>query len=225
MRVPSDIQTLVDDGLAAMYAHPEHHYDWRRRRNMYRYMHDHYGKLGHEVHGWLAVLAAEQVLPIFIATFPEDSLPDQLVRRARQFMQKVPPAQCEAVDELQEAGYQATGIDCMTWRSTIAYNAEYAGNAAYKALLEACGIHHLLNDTEQLIWGQCVQQFHLPQNMTPDEVTDCEIAHLAAFCDTAGTAAIAMACTKEQFHLDHDRLKAFWEWWTTTAMIEAWAHV
>jgi hypothetical protein len=205
--------------------HPEHHYDWRRRRDMYQHMHDYYGERGHEAHGWLAVVAAEQVLPLFTSTFPDDPLPPRLVESARQIMQKVIPPQSDALDALEDEGYLATGIDCMTWRSTIAYNAEYAGDAAYKALMEARGIHDLLQATERLVRGQEVQVFDLPENMTAEAITDREIAHLAAYSDTASAAAIASACDKEQFRLTRHELKVFWEWWATTAIAEAWTHV
>ncbi len=140
-------------------------------------------------------------------------------------MRRVIPPQSDALDALEDEGYMATGIDCTTWHSIIAYNAEYAGEAAYKALMEARGIHNLLNATEQLIRGQQVQTFHLPKHVTPDEVTDREIAQLAAYSATASAAAIASACDKERPHLDRHQLKVFWEWWATTALAEAWAHV
>src|SRR6266508_3806362 len=97
MRVPTDIQSIVADGLSAMYAHPDHHYDWRRRRDMYQHMHDQYGQRGHEAHGWLAVLTAEHVLPLFTSTFPDDPLPLRLVQGARQIMQKVISPQSDAL--------------------------------------------------------------------------------------------------------------------------------
>ena len=225
MRVPTDIQRMVADGLSAVDAHPEHQYDWRRRRDMYQHMHDSYGERGREAHGWLAVLAAEHVLPLFTSTFPDDPLPRRLVETARQIMQKGIPLQSAALDALEDEGYLATGIDCMTWRPTIAYNAEYAGEAAYKVLMEARGVQDLLHATERLICGQEVQVFAMPANMSAEAITDREIAHLAAYSDTASAAAIAAACDKEQFRLNRHQLKVFWEWWGTTAMTEAWASI
>lgn len=225
MHVPTDIQRMVADGLSTMNAHPEHQYDWRRRRDMYQHLHDSYGACGHDVHGWLAVLTAEHVLPLFLSTFPDDPLPLRLVQTARHIMQKSIATQSEMLDALEDEGYLGTGIDCLTWRSTIAYHAEYAGTASYKALLEARGIHDLLHGTERLIHGQEVQVFDLPAHTTPEAVTDRDIAHLAAYSDTASAAAIAWACRKDQFDLDHHQLKAFWEWWGTTALPAAWAYI
>lgn len=225
MQVPLDIQSIVTDGLSHMDSHPGHHFDWRIRRDMYHRMKNQYGQRGSESHGWLAVITAEQVLPLFTATFPDDLLPQQLVHCALQIMQKTVDPNSKDALELEDHGYLSTGIDCMTWRPVIAYHAEYAGDAAYKALMEARGEYQLLDHTEQLIRGQAAQVFHMPANTSPDEVTDSDIAHLAAFCDTAGSAAIAFACHKERFLLDRQRLKLFWEWWATTAIPETWARV
>src|SRR5690606_24868071 len=141
-------------------------------------------------HGWIAVLTAQKVLPIFDHAFPEDTLPSRLLSLAIQVVQGQVPGKSEQVMELLEAGYQATGIDNFSWRKKAVYNAEYAGNACYKALLEAKGSQDLLEQIEQE--GKFTRMFLM--NRPPDQVTDENIAHLAAYSDTASAAAIAYAC-------------------------------
>ena len=55
--------------------------------------------------------------------------------------------------------------------------------------------------------------------------TDEDIAHLAAYCDTAGTAAMAYACEREQFHTQPQLLRDYWEWWVESALPQAWSYV
>jgi hypothetical protein len=223
MRLPSDIEFLLEDGLVQMDNHPNHHYDWRIRRELYKVINTEYQIKGFNVHGWLAVITAKHVLPIFTNIFIDDPLPEKLVNCATQVINRNLPTQSVQVLELLDEGYLGTGIDNIDWRGTVDYSAEYAGEAAYKALLEACGSHNLLESTENLLWGREVQVSPiLDGNLHPSSATDYHIAHLAAYSDTASAAAVAYSTKKDCLELDKYRLHDFWEWWAKTAFVEAW---
>jgi hypothetical protein len=221
-QLPLSIINLVADGVSQMRSHREHHFDWRVRRDLYRALHALPHPQAYAVHGWLAVITAEYVLPIFTTAIDDDPLPQKLVACAREVMEGVVPRNSVKVQELLEEGYQGTGIDCLDWRDTVNYAAEYVGTATYKALLEANGAHDLLAHTDQHVRGQTVQVFHWQQTVAPSEVTDYHIAELAAFSDTASAAAIAYACHSDRYQLEPQRLKAFWEWWAHVALPAAW---
>jgi hypothetical protein len=207
-----------------MYAHPQHHYDWRRRRDLYHLLHA-TDTTGYRAHGWLAVLAADYVLPIFTTQFPDDPLPQQLIAYATRVMRGEVRNRSARLSMLLEDGYTGTGIDCILYDmrdGVVAYNAEYAGEAAYKALLEASGAHDLLDHTDDLVHGRHAQAFDVAADATPATVTDRDLAHLAAFSDTASAAAMAYACAQATFQLDPVRLAEFWEWWVRYAVPEAW---
>jgi hypothetical protein len=206
MPLPDHIQRLITDGLSEMHGHPSHHFDWRTRRTLYHLLRAEEPTIGYGAHGWLAVITAEHVLPLFTSTFPQDRLPYRLLWYARRILTGSLLSASRRLDLIEDQGYMRTGIDMIFYDlrdGVIAYNAEYAGAAAYKALVEARGTHDLLDRVEAL-YDSCEQD---------STFSDPDIAHLAAFSDTASTAAIAAACNVESDHIDPARLKAFWEWW------------
>lgn len=225
MRLPDNIREHAEAGLSRMYQHPQHHYDWRVRRDLYQLFKVVNCDKGYRAHGWLAVLAAEHVLPIFTTQFPDDSLPQKLVIYATRILRGEVRNRSPRLTILLEDGYVGTGINCILYDfrdGVIAYNAEYAGEAAYKALLEASGVHDLLEHTDDLVHERTVQVFDVAEDAAPETVTDRDLAHLAAFSDTASAAAIAYACTQTTFSLHNERLAQFWKWWVTQALPEAW---
>ncbi len=86
MKVPAEIQRLAIQGLEQMYANPKHRFDWRIRRRLYQQFQKEDQAAGYQAHGWLAVIAAEHVLPTFTSTFPHDLLPVRLVRYAKRIL-------------------------------------------------------------------------------------------------------------------------------------------
>jgi hypothetical protein len=185
MNVPHVIQRIAVDGLVQMRAHPRHHLDWRVRRELYHRFKLLHADKGSHAQGWLAVLTAEHVLPIFTSTFPHARLPSRLLRYAKKVMRGDIAPTSPRLDVLEDHGYLGTGIDMIDLRDEVAYNAEYAGDAA----------------------------------------TDEDIAHLAAFSDTASAAALAYAYERLRFHLHPARLRMFWEWWVEAALPAAWDRV
>ena len=225
MYLPSPIKFLAEQGLATMRTHPQHHFSWRVRREIYHAFQRMDGPTGGMAHGWLAVYAAQHVLPIFTQAIPDDPLPQNLVRYAELILLGKRRKKSARVNQLLEDGYQSTGIDNLEWRSVQAINAEYAGEAAYKALLEVSGQFDLLDGIDSGMergWVQARNTFSTKTGEAPYDVTDAEIAHLAALSDTASSAAIAYACKAEKRLLNRSKLREFWEWWVLTALPLAW---
>jgi hypothetical protein len=225
-QLPSELRLLAESGLHAMERHADYHYDWQTRRTLYRTCRSTYPTQASSFIGWLAVQAAQYVLPIFTSAIIDDALPQQLVTYAEKIMKKQRRPRSSRVSYLLDQAYLCTGIDCLDWRPITAYNAEYAGTTAYKALIEASGQHDLLEDIELGIQRGWVEPRTRTRNhvqpIHPSDITDSDIAHLAAFGDTASSAAIAFACARESFSLDATKLRQFWEWWVHSALPKAW---
>lgn len=232
MHVPESIERLAARGLEQMRTHPQHHFDWQIRRDIYHQFKAIVPDHARQIHGWLAIVTAEHVLPIFTTTFPAIRLPRHLIRYARKVVQGTFAVTEPRLDVLEHLAYHDLGIDCLQTRGP-AYNAEYAGLAAYKALLEARWPMGLLDGVENLrreddgtmLMGggtRSPKYDHLQHGST---FTDADIAHLIADSDTASAAAIAYACDHVRFHLHGDRLQTFWEWWVTVALPDAWHKV
>lgn len=224
--LPPELRLLTEAGLHAMERHPDHHYDWQIRRTFYRTCRSSYPLQSAACIGWLAVSAAQYVLPLFTSAITDDDLPQQLVTYAEKIMRNQRRRRSARVSYLLDQAYLCTGIDCLVWRPITAYNAEYAGTAAHKALMEASGQDDLLEDIEHGIhrgWVTPRTRSRTDvQPIGPSAITDSDIAHLAAYGDTAGAAAIAHACARESFTLDPTKLRQFWEWWVTNALPHAW---
>ncbi len=226
IELPSDLRLLAESGLRAMECHPEHHYDWQTRRTLYRTSRSTYPTLSSSFIGWLAVLAAQYVLPIFTSAITDDDLPQKLVTYAEKIMKGQRRPRSSRVSYLLDQAYLCTGIDCLVWRTITVYNAEYAGTTTYKALIEASGEYDLLENIERDIERGWVEPRNRSrkdrQPIYPSDITDSDLAHLAACGDTAGSAAIAYSCARESFTLDATKLRHFWEWWVYSALPHAW---
>jgi hypothetical protein len=220
MQVPPEIQALARRGLDKAAHHPGHHLDWRTRRAIYHRTDDDFPAHSATVHGWLAIVTAEHVLPVFTRTFPEDDLPARLVALARRVARGEVSRQEDEVAALMEEGHFGTGIDATTWRGRIAFDAEHAGGACHKALLAVCGFGDGLDHLDDPGRRHLV---HLPVPL--EQVTDEHVGHLEAFSDTASEAALAWSRGREQRVLDPGRLLAFWRWWVEVALPAAWARV
>lgn len=234
MNVPQEIQQLANDGLKNIANNPLPHFDWHIRREMYRKFRTIVGDVkGRQIHGWLSLISAEFVLPIFTSTFTDDPLPQRLIRYGRRVLEGRMSANSRRLLLLKDQGYMGTGIDMLELRDgRIAYNAEYAGATAYKAIVEISSGSILLEQVENLRRGD--RYFIMGGSSTPPEFnqfeygsmfTDEDIAHLAAYSDTASSAAIAFACESQNFRLKQDQLKEFWQWWVDEALPKAWTYV
>jgi hypothetical protein len=220
MTLPDSITELAAQGVKAMRRDPHHYFDWRIRREIYRSLKQINSPPGKTIHAWLGVLAAEHVLPIFTRRFPEDSLPADLLAMAIQVAEGNIAPQSDRVSNLLNEGHFRTGINNFTWRGSLVYNAEYAGQACYKALLEATRYQELLEDIEQC--PHLKRKLPSIGNQAALAIKDTDFAFLDAYGDTAASAAIAYACRPDKSILRCDSLRLFWEWWVDTALPVAW---
>jgi hypothetical protein len=111
--LPPELRLLAESGLRAMERHPEHHYDWQTRRALYRTCRSTYPPQTSSFIGWLAVYAAQYVLPIFTSSITDDNLPQQLVTYAEKIMKKQRRPRSSRVSYLLDQAYLCTGIDCL----------------------------------------------------------------------------------------------------------------
>ena len=206
MKTPDKVRELANVGLEEAYRHPQHHFDWRIRRQIYRLFTMY--PLGSRVHDWLAVLTAERVLPIFSTTFPDDDLPPRLFEAAKRIAEDPITVKEIDLDVLLSEGYHGVGLDATQWHNKIALNAEYAGFAAYKALVEVSGNYDLLGGVGKIKRGtypsgESVMSIGGTDTIaiweTGDTFSDEDIAHLAAYSDTASAGAMASACAEAVF--------------------------
>ena len=222
--LPPALQTLVDTALAEMQTDPDHRLSHRRRGQIY----DALGPLtedsGRKARGWLAVMTAMRVLPIFQAAFPEDTLPQQLLDMAVSMVQG--RGDEAAADELQEWGYNASGNAWGYDEAEMPWNADMAGSAAYHALKEARGqppLQHLdkVFKLGVVAWpsGEQVTKYPNPQAAT--QFTDEDMCQIEN-SDAAAVAAVAFACNAGGPTCDPDKLREFWTWWLMEAIPEAW---
>jgi hypothetical protein len=72
MAVLDTIRPLLDTVLGEVQANRDHEMDPQRRREVYDALRD---LAGEEAVGWLVVVTARRVLPVFRQRYPEDTLP------------------------------------------------------------------------------------------------------------------------------------------------------
>ncbi len=204
---------------AAMLEHPQHHLDWRLRRDFYL-------DLGSDVfarrfRGWLAVLAAQHVLPLVMYRLPYEPQPFRELDACIRLLRGMHCVQ--DIEELKDESYHwrgsGVGRDLLTGEALL--NVDIAAFTAYKALLEVDG---WLNPFQ---WAGDVRQgegyFVMggtgthPGERTAEEFTDEQWAHMAAVGDAASCAAVASACSAESITCMPERLQQFWMWWLNDA--------
>ncbi|MBN1312181.1 MAG: hypothetical protein JXB30_12245 [Anaerolineae bacterium] len=221
--LPGKVQLLVNEALAEMDADPQHRLAHQRRRQIY----DAFKRLvhppGQRACGWLAVITARRVLPLFQQEYPEDTLPQDLLDAAIGALQG--SVDDEAADDLQDEGYHASGN---TWgydEMEITWNADLAGRAAYHALKEARGQVPLSNLDRIHTLGEVSfpsgEFSEYPQPIRGDQFTDEDLCGIES-SDAAAAAAVAFACRPDGPLCDPSKLREFWTWWLTEAVPEAW---
>ena len=220
----TDVLEIAHMGLKQMRLHPRNIYDWRVRREIYKLLNVDSKLLPDRRHQSLAIQAAEHVLPLYIQTGLDEQLVYQLLEAARAFTQN--RIDIAKVVEIEDAGYHASqrfGYDFEKDKRN--YQAEYAGFAAYKALVE---VRHLIDPwkgIEHLRMGKPVLRFsgdfHINNWRKGIDYTDEEWSKLAATGDTAAAAAFAYATSAESDEFVPGKLSEFWEWWVDVALPKA----
>lgn len=220
--LPDSLQSLAARAPADMQADPRHRLAPRRRRALY-------AALSAEpalrtAPYWLAVLAAERVLPLFRAMCPEDELPPTLLAAAIGVLEG--RVDQDTAAELERQGYGASKNAWGYEADELPWPVGLAADAAFHALREARGYQPLTNLDAYLRQGTVELQpgpgdtRNVPQlppvpgdNGPHDEVL-CQMED----SDTASVAAVAAAASDYGPTCDPERLRAFWTWWLQAAL-------
>jgi hypothetical protein len=243
--LPSSLYVPLDEARMAMEEHPGHHLAPYYRTRIYQVlMRDRNPFIKAKnggARGWLAVLSAEKVLPVFehgsfrVEDIPKGKLelPSQLLDLSKRVMHNdISPSQAlqeaAALDAhqefnmmLNESNYDPEGFPV---------NAIMAGLAAATALGEACGLDDLslLQGDERRRWlsepirGKTSQvERDSAQAFSQDDPID-ETFVLKVNPDAAAYAAVAYSCGINSTKCDPQRLRGFWTWWLTEALPKAW---
>lgn len=215
MSLPPKLQKLINIALTEMSSDIQHRLNPNLRCQIYDVFGEVTDKTGQRIRGWLAVITAEHVLPIFQQYFPEDTLPKELLATATGILQgRVNEV---IADDMQDQGYHASGS---TWgynEEEMPLNADLAATAAYHALLEARGRYpfrdlHSLRKRERIRTGNNVGEEYWADRIDEDLVVGGGIG------DTAAFAAIASSCQYDRLQCDSQKLEHFWKWWLTGAI-------
>jgi len=202
--VPQSLQNLVTALINAVQTHPQHALLPFQRHMIY----DYFGKVAvvssRRRRGWLAIITAERVLPLWQQARPQDNQAEQLLVHARLALR--------SEDDLQFATTLAG--DVWNWFMNdygdrrrfkeIQRTAEafYVLAAAVQALLVAAG-----KDNSE----GCVDQ---------EDDTDADVD--AWSTDAAGWAIAAFAGPTWEQDSDNAKRLEFWTWWLATAVPTAW---
>ncbi len=229
--LPNDLQQLIASAFRNMKSNSAHHLAPFHRHQLYRTlrelapavrsMNEDPSRDVSPVQGWLAILAAERVLPIFEgATFGLDDmddeffqLPRELIKIAREFMIR-PFNLAEVREEASEAHQWLEN-----WLGEAEYdpnavplNAILAGSSAQRALSEVVGWDYfdLMSAEDKQRWLRA----------PAEQLTDEQLVF--GDSDAAGRAAVAYACSPTSVRCEPERIEEFWTWWLTKALPKAW---
>ncbi|AWT34293.1 hypothetical protein GCM10008956_24630 [Deinococcus arenae] len=193
---------------AAVQAHPRHHLHSTLRRDFYLDLDD--DLFTRRFQGWLAVLAAQRVLPILMEFTPYEALPFREINACIRLLRRDDELQQDEVADIVDHGYHASGTfagsDLVT--DVQYFHVAAVERAAYKALLEVAG------------WRNPFDRA-VPPGTPDDQWPDDEHWAMLGVGDTAGCAAVAASCSATSFTCDPQRLLAFWTWWLDTAWPQA----
>jgi hypothetical protein len=200
MTIPDSIQSLLDAVLREVEADAEHSMNPMRRREVYALV----GAAGGpSALGWLGVTAADRVLPIFLDTYPDDTVPQQMLETAVQVLHG--QSDDSRVANLLDLGSHASGGAWGYDEREIPWPAWLAGNACFHALKEACGQEPL----------SFLPDFY--KGGVPTAWSDVELSEMS-FCDSAAAAALASSSDERGTAYDPQKLLVFWTWWLGKAV-------
>jgi hypothetical protein len=196
---------------------PQHHLAPRYRRAIYKAFGPWAEPPACRVQAWLAILAAERVLPIYYAESPTaiSPRPDGLISLARRVARERLTRDAEEVEDALEQAYHSYGH---LWVSTIPIprNVYLAVSAAYDALLEASAVAEPLSYLSDIYLLAADGQVRRGDTWSDEELAG------GGSADAASSAAIAYARSPQNMPTAPQKLRAFWEWWLTKAIPTAW---
>ena len=229
--LPDSVQTLAAAALAEMQADPQHRLAPRRRQALYAALAGAPEPALHAAPNWLAVLAAQRVLPLFQARCPEDELPPALLATALGVLAgKVDAA---TAGEMEAQGYRASQNAWGYEEGELPWPVGLAADAAYHALKEARGHKPLGPAGLKAVLRQGTVELQTPEAGEPASTLAAASAepseqawpgvHDEVLCqmdnsDTASLAAVAAASSEFGPTCDPRRLLEFWTWWLQEAL-------
>ena len=201
MLLPSQVQQAIDRAAEAMMLHPAHALHPLYRRDIYTAFGPTNEMRCRLSRGWLAVITARHVLPLWQQAQPNDDLPEHLLDIAKGVLQGIVAARTaesqagEAWEWLEKRGQIGEAL-------TLDSKAFYAAEAAVEALFEVSGREPF----DEVIIDQ--------------STTDSD---LDPWCsDSALYAAAAYAGPVWDATSDSEKRREFWEWWLGEAVPTAW---
>ncbi len=229
--VSPEVEVLIKTARSSMYTHPQHLLAPNIRQRIYNALGSRTSSVSNLARGWLAVLAARRVLPIFTRSFPDMPLPQKLLDTAVKVLNG--EVDDKVVISLLNQGYHVGG-NCWGYdEEDMSIGIDLAGAATYHALKEARGTEPLKNLHQYLSLGTVttsqdsdlvvseVTVAENPISVRGDEWTDEQLCQIDA-ADTAAVAAMAYASHEHGNKYDPQKLEEFWEWWLTEAIPQAW---
>ncbi len=213
MPMPTHLKVLIDQTLGEIRYHPEHRIEPKRRREIYNAFGPKEDIKANRSRGWLAVISARYVLPIFERGFPDVDTPSRLIDIA----EKTARGAFDAGTAVREAsnGQEMAGRLWGYDETVVPWNASMAGNTAHRALAEAAG----LDPFESKITGVVGTKASNARRVLIDELPDEKLAKM--FGDTASAAVVAFAWSPGNSKCDPSKMLEFWEWWLTKAIPKA----
>ncbi len=221
--IPEEVQGLLDEALQIVQTHPNHELGQNERRIIYETLRS--IPRGEVACRWLAILAAQRVLPIYehaLTTINEYQENDEFgvnaVQKPRYMLHAVEQVMLgliarESVKEAWDDFYHFLhiGLD-----KRVPY---LALSATYEAVCEAMGTIPLHNQVSKAV--------HLDKGTTEyvssDKWTDEELAGAGAnAADAAVNAVYAYAQIAGTRQFDYQKVLEFWRWWLEEAIPQAW---
>jgi hypothetical protein len=233
--VPEPLKEAIAKAEAIVEADRLHHLDWHYRREMYKTFGTSSNRVVWLVRGWLAVLSAQFVLPIFeqrpfaslISDDPDDfeGLPRRVITEAINLLQG--SADQQIVDSVEDDAYMTFGTWDIESDHSFSLKASTAGFTSYKAIIEVMGkLEPFAHAEAHSKATRPMRPYEDVSNIAwihGDQFTDSDWARLAACGDAAGCAAIAYSCDRDSLEqCDPERLNVFWRWWLLEAIPKAW---
>jgi len=232
MTLPSDVEQAIEKAYHEMLKDVHHNLHLKQRLYIYKAITVTAGFKAKKIRGWLALLTAKLVLPIWEKEKPDDKLPRTLLQVAENFL--LNNISLEEIDKDYNLKSIVAGGLYVNW--DISTEADYSLDAIVTALAEILGIVLNSEQTQRQIEWEIEQGF-------PDEmmirlyvdtalVTVCAYSGISFDWDALNIKQLnaisdseeIIAYVKTSFNPNFNPTKRleFWEWWLTKAIPQAW---
>ncbi len=207
MPIPDLLQQMLVDSLAAMNSDPSYHLSPISRLSLYHFLNPKDPSVPRFARGWLGILTARRVLPIWHAYCPswtdQNQIPERLLDIARNSLRGEMDLK-KAWREANDLWYVSAnlGEPIVQRNRDVPNKAFYACDTALKALHEALNIEFLEKASEIA-------------HASDPYLQDWER-------DSAASAMLAESGGADAGPLDITKRQEFWKWWLTQAVPMAW---